>query len=78
MSIGTFQKILKVGRITPVFKKGDKELIQNYRPVSTLPVFGKIFEKVIYARLYKFFTSQGILSGSQFGFRKGHCTAHAI
>ena len=78
LSIGTFPKILKVGRITPVFKKGDKELIQNYRPVSTLPVFGKIFEKVIYARLYKFFTSQGTLSGSQFGFRKGHSTAHAI
>lgn len=78
MTSGTFPDILKIGRITPIFKKGDKELIENYRPVSTLPVFGKIFEKVIYTRVYDFFTSKGILSGSQFGFRKGHSTSHAV
>ena len=41
-------------------------------------IFGKIFEKVIYKRLYNFFISKGILSDSQFGFRKGHSTGHAI
>ena len=76
--LGNFPEMLKTGKITPIFKKGNKELIENYRPVSTLPIFGKIFEKIIYNRLYKFLLSKNILSGSQFGFRKGHSTGHAI
>ena len=78
MSSGNFPDILKIGKITPIFKKGDRENIENYRPISTLPIFGKIFEKIIYSRLYKFFSSQGILDDSQFGFRQGHSTVHAI
>ena len=75
---GIFPKVLKISKITPIHKKGNKELIENYRPVSTLPVFGKIFEKLIYSRVYRFLTYKGILSDAQFGFRKGHSTAHAI
>ena len=78
MATGYYPVDLKTGKITPIFKKGSKELMENYRPVSTLPVFGKIFEKVIYSRLYDFFVSKGILTDSQFGFRKGHSTTHAI
>lgn len=78
IALGCFPKPLKIGKITPIHKKGNKELIENYRPVSTLPIFGKIFEKIIYKRLYKFFASKGILSESQFGFRKGHSTSHAV
>ena len=48
MTRGTFPDKLKIGKITPIYKKDDKELFENYRPVSTLPIFGKIFEKVIY------------------------------
>ena len=50
-----FPDVLKIGKIAPIYKKHDKELFENYRPVSTLPIFGKIFEKVIYERLYSFF-----------------------
>ena len=64
MNSGTFPTILKVGRVTPIYKKGNKELIENYRPVSTLPIFGKIFEKVIYSRLHNFLTSESTISGS--------------
>ena len=39
---------LKVGRITPIYKKNDECSLENYRPVSTLPIFGKIFEKIIF------------------------------
>ena len=78
MEIGKFPDQLKVGKITPIFKKGDEELMKNYRPVSTLPIIGKIFEKVIYIRLYKYFTSQGILHDKQFGFRKNSSTNHAL
>ena len=51
MKRGIFPDPLKVGKITPIFKKGDSQAIENYRPVSTLPIFGKIFEKIIYERL---------------------------
>ena len=51
--------------------------MKNYRPVSTLPIFRKIIEKVIYSRLYQYFVTRDILSNNQFGFRKGHSTGHA-
>ena len=78
MKSGIFPDILKTGKITPILKKGDHRLLDNYRPVSMLPVFGKIFEKLLYNRLYDFFTSLGIIYDKQFGFRKNHSTAHAI
>ena len=78
MAAGIFPDLLKVGKITPVYKKDDKELFENYRPVSTLPIFGKIFEKVIYERLYSFLLSQQLMTPNQFGFRKGHSTSHAL
>ena len=52
MKAGKFPDELKLGKITPVYKKDNEELFKNYRPVSTLPIFGKIFEKVIYKQLY--------------------------
>ena len=54
MNDGIFPETLKTGKITPIYKKGDAENIVNYRPVSTLPIFGKIFEKIIHSRLYNF------------------------
>ena len=54
MRDGSFPDELKVGKISPIYKKDNEELLENYRPVSTLPIFGKIFEKVIYNRLYDF------------------------
>lgn len=78
MMKGIFPKILKMSKITPVFKAGDTQSLNNYRPISTLPIFGKIFEKVIYSRLYAFFSSMGVIYSKQFGFRKYHSTSHAI
>ena len=78
MKIGKFPDELKVGKTTPIYKKDDAELLENYRPISTLPIFGKIFEKIIYSRLYGFFVSQNLLHDKQFGFRQNHSTSHAI
>ena len=79
IKIGEFPDPLKSGKISPVFKKDNEELMKNYRPVFTLPIFGKIFEKVIYnVRLYNFFVSQWILHNIKFGFRKNHSTTHAL
>ena len=53
MNEGIFPDELKVGKISPIYKKVSEELLENYRPVSTLAIFGKIFEKVMFARLHK-------------------------
>ena len=78
MEDGVFPDELKIGRITPIYKKENPELLENYRPVSTLPIFGKIFEKVVYKRLYNYFSSKGLMYGNQYGFRKDHSTSHAL
>ena len=78
MSNGIFPDIIKNGRVSPIYKKDNAQLIENYRPISTLPIFGKIFEKVIYSRLYSFLCSKNILYENQFGFRKEHSTSHAL
>ena len=78
MKSGKFPDVLKVGKITPVYKKGNPEELGNYRPVSTLPIFGKIFEKILYSRIYSFAISQNILNENQFGFRQSHSTCHAV
>ena len=78
MQEGYFPDELKTGRISPIYKKDNEELLENYRPVSTLPIFGKILEKIIYSRFYSFLISQGIVHENQFGFRKKHSTSHAL
>ena len=78
MNEGNFPNELKTGKISPIYKKDNEDLLENYRPVSTLAIFGKIFEKIIFSRLYSFMTSQKILYENQFGFRKQHSTNHAI
>ena len=78
MSNGVFPDILKTGRVSPIYKKDNAQLMENYRPISTLPIFGKIFEKIIYSRLYSFLTSKNNLYENQFGFRKEHSTNHAL
>jgi hypothetical protein len=44
---GKFTAVLKVGKITPVYNKCNPEELGNYRPVSTLPIFNKIIEKIL-------------------------------
>ena len=78
ITIGKFPEILKVGKISPIFKKGNPQLLDNYRPVSIIPIFAKIFEKIIYSRLYSFLTAMNVIYDKQFGFRKNHSTTHAI
>ena len=78
MREGVFPSIFKTAKVTPIYKKDNRECIENYRPVSILPIFGKIFEKLIYNRLYRFLSANGILHDEQFGFRKNHSTVHAL
>jgi sarcosine oxidase/L-pipecolate oxidase len=56
--------------VKPLFKKGERRCISNYRPISLLTSFSKVFEKVIYNRLLEHLNSNNILIKEQFGFRK--------
>ena len=67
----TFPSTWKRGNITPCFKKGNKSLVQNYRPVSLLPILGKILEKCIFDDLYCYFENNNLFTDCQSGFRKG-------
>jgi hypothetical protein len=75
---GVFPDLLKISKINPVFKKGDKLDISNYRPISILPIISKIFEQIILVRLNKFLNHLNILSHSQHGFRQNRSTTTAI
>jgi hypothetical protein len=77
-SIGTFPNKLKFARVTPLFKAGEKTNPGNYRPVSVLPIFDKIIEKLMKKRLVKFLEDNNVLSDVQFGFRKNKSTTMAV
>ena len=72
ISQGVFPNELKVARVVPLFKSGNSMVLSNYRPVSVLPVFSKILERLIYNRLLSFVKKYNILYQYQFGFRAEH------
>ena len=71
---GKFPSKLKIARVTAIFKKGDKHLYGNYRPISILPALSKVIERILHDQLIAYFTKNDLLYGSQYGFRKGHST----
>jgi hypothetical protein len=77
LQTGTFPDRLKYAEVKPLYKKGDRKELFNYRPISLLPNFSKIIEKVMYKRLSYHLHINNILVGEQFGFRKGFSTEMA-
>ena len=75
---GNFPEKLKLARITPVFMKGSRFDKNNYRPISVLSNFSKLFEKAMYHRLYSYLEELEILYPLQFGFREKFSTTHAL
>ena len=69
---------MKIAKVIPVFKKGDRLCVNNYRPISLLTCLSKILEKIVYSRTMTFLQKHNIISDSQFGFREKHNTTHAI
>ena len=69
---------MKLAKVIQLFKKGCVLTASNHRPISLLPIFSKITEKVMYERLYKFLEKYKILYASQFGFRANYSITHAL
>jgi len=69
---------IKIAKVIPIFKSNDPTHLNNYRPISVLPIFSKLFERIVYNRLETHLTINSILSPQQFGFRKKHATSMAI
>ena len=65
---------MKTLKITPIHRKGDKNIISNYRPISLLPTISKVFECVIHKQLYNYFNNKNLLAEQQYGFRAKHST----
>ena len=74
---GLFPDKLKIAKIIPIYKKNDLHLFENYRPISILPSFSKIFEKILYNQMFNYFTNSDLFYKSQYGFRSLHSTEYA-
>ena len=68
---GSFPLEWKKANVVPVHKKGDKQCLKNYRPVSLLPVCGKIFERLIFNEMFRFLIENNLISSNQSGFKSG-------
>ena len=68
---GVFPSEWKEGNIAPCYKKGEKQNLQNYRPVSLLPIYRKFFERLIFNEMCRFFLANNLLAPNQSGFKPG-------
>ena len=73
-----FPENLKTAIVSPIYEKGEEFLLTNDRPISVLPCFSKLLERIMYNRLFKYLSENSILCEKQFGFQTSHSTDHAI
>ena len=78
LQMGIFPEKMKVAKVIPIYKKGDNLMISNYRPISLLNVFSKVFERLVYNRVINFLNKKNLLYSYQFGFRSGFSTSLAL
>jgi len=74
----TVPALWKVARLSHLYKAGDKLLVENYRPISVLPVLSKVLERVIHTQMSAYLDHLGWLYKHQYGFRCGRSTAQAV
>ena len=73
---GVFPDEMKIAKVSPIFKESNNLKVENYRPISVLPIFSKILEKIMYNQ--KFAIENKFLFPKQFGFQINTSTKHAI
>ena len=76
--MGIFPNLLKPANVIPVYKKEEKTLCCNYRPISLLSNISKIFEKTMHQRVYLFLEARNLIYAHQYGVRRQHSTNHAV
>ena len=77
-STGVFPNALKVAKVIPLHKGGSTQDMNNFRPISLLSIFDKIFEKIMHKKLYDFLIVHEILFYNQFGFQKNNSSSHSM
>ena len=78
LSTGIYPELWKSANISPIHKKSDKQLINNYRPISLLPICSKLFEKIIFNQLNSYFNDNNLITKNQSGFRSGDSTTNQL
>ena len=78
ISTGIVPTEWKLARVTPIFKKGARQDVNNYRPISIIPAVAKIFERIIYNQLYEYLNFNDLLANCQSGFRSIHSTLTSL
>ena len=78
LSTSIYPDIWKIANVTPIFKKGDKQIIKNYRPIPLLPVCSKILERFIFNNLYNYLDENNLITKNQSGFRPGDSTTNQL
>ena len=78
IELGQYPESLKIAKVIPLFKNGNKDDPSNFRPISLLPIIGKVFERIIFDRIQNYLNVFEILSDSQFGFRHRKSTVDGI
>ena len=77
-SSGSFQSRWKTAKVSPLYKNGDPRDVQNFRPISVLPVLSKVIERHVLDSLYSYLTENNLIYSRQSGFRKNHDTNTAL
>ena len=75
---GKFPTVFKLARVVPIHKGGNSYAPNNYRPISILHVFSKIYERVVHRKLMYYLESRNILSQYQYGFRENRNTVQSL
>ena len=75
---GVFPDIWKIARITPIFKSGAKNDVNNYRPISVISVFSRILERIVHDQLYEFLKANKVISSNQSAFQKLYSTVTSL
>ena len=78
LDMGIFPDNLKIAKVKALYKKGSPKLLTNYRPISILPVFSKIFEQVANKQISGYLENNNLLNSQQYGFRKNRSTNLAL
>ena len=78
LSTCTIPQAWKMAKVIPIFKAGNRKVLNKYRPISILPLVSKIIEKAVHSQLLPYLTSNDLLSPNQSGFRPGYSTLAAV